>query len=120
MADRELAKMVESAKFIGQPKDKEDPLLRAREQMDEGRGRIVRIFYQLLRLRRDYLLGLLEILCLRSTPAQGYLRLQAETAALVALKNDTKLALNWFSSMTEGRAFYDRYQRSVIGKLSLA
>src|SRR2546428_4193706 len=65
--------------------------------------------YLTVRLKRDFLFGLTDLLRLRLTAAVSYFRVQTETAALIKLMAKTPtLAREWFSVLTdqEGEAFY--------------
>lgn len=70
----------------------------------------------LLRLRRDWLFGLGDLLRLRLTSMIGYLRLQAETVALVIhFSADPRAAGEWLDATPDaGRGFYRSHHAKLL------
>jgi len=90
---------------------------------DEARQAITGIFstltriYLMLRMRRDFFLGISEILRLRYTTAISYYRLQSESFALIHLfGEEPQIAEKWYDATTEhlGRKFYKDYHNKKI------
>ncbi|MFL6192592.1 MAG: hypothetical protein ACJ75H_00365 [Thermoanaerobaculia bacterium] len=97
----------------------EDDFTRAKENFVKGVAFYARL-YLVMRLRRDYLFGLTDLLRLRRTASQGYLRLQAETVAVLAMSLDEpEVGQEWLETMEEdkGKAFYKKYHKRVVQKI---
>ena len=111
--DGQLLNFLESATLIGEPSE-EDITERAREGYLDASADLARVWL-LLRIRRDYLLGLVEIFRLRFIPCLGYLRLQSETASLVSLfSSDSGMAREWTAVIREGgKQFYKKHQKKI-------
>ncbi|MCK4415322.1 MAG: hypothetical protein KAY32_17445 [Candidatus Eisenbacteria sp.] len=74
----------------------------------------------LLRLRRDYLFGLTDLLKNRLVSATGYLRIQSESLAMFLLfANDREGAVLWLRPDRDaGSKFYRRRHKAVRGEMS--
>ena len=71
----------------------------------------------LLRAQRDYFLGISEILKLRYTVSFCFIRVQAESIALIDIFNEKpRIAQDWFNATTNelGKIFYNDYHRKYI------
>lgn len=115
---REKVRFLEQATLLGKVSG-EDPVADAKEALGKAYSVVART-YLVMRLRRDCLFGLIELLRLRLTPALGYLRLQSESTAILALQNsDPVAAREWLdtSSTTGGKNFYNKHHRSIIQTL---
>jgi hypothetical protein len=91
----------------------------AKDAVEKAYSVVARI-YLLLRLRRDFLFGLADLLRLRLTTAIGYLRVQAESiAALALMGGDPALARDWLAtcSRSEGKEFYRKHHQRIVQKL---
>lgn len=111
----QAVKLLQRAASVGN-QFPEDPTRQAKEALERLHSIIGRI-YLLLRLGRDYLLGLGEILKLRITPAMGYLRVQAESLALLKLfANEPRIAQEWLdaTSAQSGRQFYRNNHSKIV------
>jgi hypothetical protein len=94
-------------------------LTRARAAYQDAYSIVARS-YLLLRLRRDLLLGVSDILKLRVTPALGLIRLQCESSAIMHLMVDSSpLATDWMNTLEpgKGRQFYKLYHSRIVAKL---
>ncbi len=72
--------------------------------------------YLLLRIRRDFFLGMAELLRLRYTAATAYYRLQSESFALIKLfGNKPQIAQDWMNATTNtlGHDFFKKYQKQI-------
>jgi hypothetical protein len=107
----ETAKLLQTAVLIGQgPGD--DPVLKAKTDLQKAYSVIARCIL-LLRLGRDYLFGLTDLLRLRLASLFGYLRLQTESVAILMLMaKDSDIAADWLN--LEGKEFYGKYHRRRI------
>ena len=76
-------KLLEQSTLIGNL-EQNDLATKAKKALEEGKAVIART-YLIMRLGRDFLFGLSDLLRLRSTGMFGYLRVQTETAAILAL-----------------------------------
>lgn len=111
----EAVKYLQSAVLIGK-ESKEDETSKAKAALEKLYSVIGRI-YLLLRFGRDYLLGLSEILKLRVTPAMGYLRVQAESVALLKLfADEPHVAQDWLDATASesGKQFYQNHHTKII------
>jgi hypothetical protein len=107
--------LLEQARLIGQIKG-DDPVAEAQDALYKGNSVIARA-YLLLRLERDFLFGLSDLLRLRVTSMFGYLRVQTETVAILALSaTDSALAVDWLK-LKEGKDFYNKHHRKIIEKV---
>jgi hypothetical protein len=94
-----------------------DPVAEAQDALRKGNSVIARV-YLLLRLERDFLFGLSDLLRLRVTSMFGYLRVQTETVAILTLSStDWAMAVDWLNSLEGGKEFYKKYQGRIINKL---
>jgi hypothetical protein len=112
------AKLLEQATLIGQTEGR-DVLAEARDALYKGNSVIARV-YLLLRLERDFLFGLSDLLRLRVTSMFGYLRVQTETVAILTLlATDSGMAVDWLNTsyLKSGKAFYSKHHRKIIEKL---
>lgn len=92
----DLTRLLKNATLLGQaPAD--DPLGEAKDAFERSCSFIVRIWL-LLRFKRDYHWGLSQLFMRRLSPSFGYLRLQAETAATIAMSLDPKFADEWLAT----------------------
>lgn len=74
----------------------------------------------LLRLRRDFVFGIGDLLKLRVTPPLGLLRLQCESTALMHLMAERpSIATRWMKTLQqqEGRQFYNDFHSQIVAKL---
>lgn len=107
--------LLEQAKLIGKVAG-HDPVAEAQDALYKGNSVIARL-YLLLRLERDFLFGLSDLLRLRVTSMFGYLRVQAETVAILTLSaTDSAIAVNWLNPK-EGKKFYKKHHNRIIDKL---
>ena len=73
--------------------------------------------YLLLRMRRDFFLGISELLRLRYTTAISFYRLQCESFALIKLfGSEPSIAQEWHDATSEtlGRQFYNKYHKRIV------
>ena len=114
----ELAKLLERTTLIGTPEG-DDPIAAAQESMHKAYSVVARS-YLMLRLRRDFQFGLSDLLKLRLTAALGYLRLQSESSALLALMaEEAKIAVAWLDPFSpgKGRQFHQKYHPSIVARM---
>lgn len=110
----ENVRFLEQATLIGQV-DGLDPAADAKEAITGGNSVIARI-YLLLRLGRDFFFGFTDLLRRRLTSMQGYLRIQAETAAILVLcGKNSSVAVDWLNK--EGKEFYYKHHKNVVHEL---
>jgi hypothetical protein len=108
--------LLEQAKLIGRMEG-HDPVAEAQNALHKGNSVIARL-YLILRLERDFLFGLSDLLRLRTTSMFGYLRVQTETVAILTLLGtDSAMAVDWLNSLKGGKEFYKKYHRRIINKL---
>jgi hypothetical protein len=111
----QTASLLEQAKLIGHVEG-DDPVAEAQDALHKGNSVIGRV-YLLLRLERDFLFGLSDLLRLRVTSMFGYLRVQTETVAILALSaTDSAMAVNWLNAK-EGKEFYKNHHHKIVDKL---
>jgi hypothetical protein len=111
-------RFLEEAKLIGHVVGA-DPDAEAKDALERANSVIARS-YLLLRLGRDFFFGLTDLLRLRLTSMHGYVRIQAETTAILALCGaEPPMATNWLNmdTLEEGRTFYRKYQSRITAKL---
>jgi hypothetical protein len=111
-------KIVRSLEDSAPPDEQDitDPDQQAREHLYRANSVIART-YLILRLRRDFLFGIADLLKLRLIPALGYLRIQSESTAILALMaNSPAMAVDWLNPEA-GRKFYNRYHGEVVKKM---
>jgi len=109
---------LERATLIGHV-DGADPDAEAKDALARANSVIARS-YLLLRLGRDFFFGLTDLLRLRLTSMHGYVRIQAETTAILALcGEELPMATDWLNVDTpeEGTAFYRKYRSKITAKL---
>jgi len=69
-----------------------------------------------LRVERDLLFAVSDLLRLRLSSATGYMRPVAECfAQMVLLAQDPTMGEEWFASASRGKAFHDRWHSRVVG-----
>lgn len=115
---KEFIKLLELSPIIGTING-EDPIGDGKKALENGYSIVVRTFL-LLRLARDFLRGLTEILKLRITPAIGILRLQAESIALISLiKDNSEIAHSWINAISTGKSllFFNKYHSRIVEKI---
>jgi hypothetical protein len=108
--------LLSTASLIG---GTEDDFTKAKGDFVQGVAFYARL-YLLMRLRRDYLFGLTDLLRLRITASQGYLRLQAETVAVLALALvEPEIGQEWLDTMEgeNGKNFYKRHHKRIVQKI---
>jgi hypothetical protein len=111
----ELVKFLEQATLIGDA-GPSDPVSQARADLHRAHSVIART-YLVLRLRRDFLLGLSDLMKFRLIPALGYLRIQSESTAILALMVvDPGMSTDWLNPHSGGK-FYKRYHSKVVEKM---
>lgn len=74
----------------------------------------------LLRLQRDFLLGILSLLRLQVTASVGCLRLEVESIALLALFGDKpELGVHWWKAFdpAAGKVFHKTYHHQVVERM---
>ena len=111
-------RFLEDGKLIGHV-DGTDPLAAAKDAVERANSVIARS-YLILRLGRDFFFGLTDLLRLRLTSMHGYVRIQAESTAILALCGEEPLvATDWLNVDTpeEGRTFYKKYHKKITAKL---
>jgi hypothetical protein len=111
-------RFLEEATLIGQVPGA-DPVADAKEAVERANSVIARS-YLLLRLGRDFFFGLSDLLRLRLTSMHGYVRIQAETAAILALCGaEPDVAVDWLNMATteEGKRFYNKYHTRITANL---
>ena len=112
---RELVGFLEQATFLGELTGA-DPISTAKSDLARAHSAIART-YLILRLRRDFLFGLADLLKLRLIPALGYLRLQSESTAILALiAADPSMSIEWLNP-NSGRKFYKNYHGKIVEKM---
>lgn len=112
---REMVGFLEQASFLGQTTG-EDPIAQAKDDLQRANSAVART-YLILRLRRDFLFGLADLLRLRLIPALGYLRIQSESTAILALiAGNPGIATEWLNPES-GRKFYRTHHGKVIEKM---
>jgi hypothetical protein len=112
---KEAVRFLEQATLIGQAKGP-DAVFEARTALYKANSVVARI-YLILRLRRDFLFGVSDLLKLRLISTLGYLRIQSESAAILAiLGKEPAMALEWLDP-DSGRNFYKKYQGRIVKKM---
>lgn len=113
----QLVALLEQAELVGSI-DSGDPAKKAKEGIATAWSDYARTLL-IMRLHRDYVFGLADLLRLRLTPAIGYLRLQSETIGLLSLfTEDERLALDWMNLVKGGgKEFFQRTQSRLREKL---
>jgi hypothetical protein len=117
-AAEQNVRFLEEATLVGQVLGT-DPVAEAKEAVERANSVIARS-YLLLRLGRDFFFGLSDLLRLRLTSMHGYVRIQAETAAILALCGaEPAVAVDWLNMATpeEGKKFYNKYHKKITAKL---
>lgn len=102
----ENVRFLEQATLIGQMTG-QDPVADAKDAVGKANSVIARV-YLLLRLGRDFFFGLSDLLRFRVTSMVGYLRVQCETTAILALLGaDLATAVEWLNmaSPKQARSF---------------
>jgi hypothetical protein len=112
VSDTEILEFLRSAVLIGEnhPNDKSQG---AKEAIEEAQTILVRTML-CMRLQRDFMFGLSNILQGKITPAIGYVRIQAETMGIMKLMiNNTTLALDWLNSSSANSTFYNDWHGKI-------
>lgn len=112
----EILRYLNSATLIGKP-TKIDKTQQAKSALVTAQSISVRSFL-LMRLHRDFLYGLSDLLRFRITPSIGYIRIQSETSGLLKFfaENQTSTIVNeWLSTHTkeEGRSFHNKWHSKI-------
>jgi hypothetical protein len=118
VSGNEVLKFLSKATLIGDHPSS-DPSAKAQVSLAQAVSVISRA-YLMVRMARDYLFGLTDLLRLRITPAVGYLRLQAESAGLLKLiLEEPPVAQAWLDSLLEnqGKAFHDRWHSEIVHRI---
>lgn len=114
LKDDDALGFLSQAELIGQP-PAADSSADAKRSFISAIAVVARA-YLMIRIARDYIFGVTDILRLRITPATGYIRLQAESAGLLKLMStEPEAAQAWFNSMikNEGKEFYNVWHPKV-------
>lgn len=112
---RELVNFLEQATLIGEA-EKVDPVSQAQVNLQRANSAVART-YLILRLRRDFLFGLADLMKLRLIPALGYLRIQSESTAILALiASNPSMSIDWLNPHSGGK-FYKNHHRKVVEKM---
>jgi hypothetical protein len=114
----EMVTFLEKATLIGKM-SAQDPVAEAKNAVGKANSVIARS-YLILRLGRDFFFGLSDLLRFKVTSMLGYIRVQTETVALLALLGtDLAMAVEWLNMTTpeEGKDFYRKHHGKMIGKL---
>lgn len=112
---KETVRFLEQATLIGQAKGP-DAVSKARTALHKANSVIART-YLVLRLRRDFLFGVSDLLKLRLIAALGYLRIQSESAAILAiLGEEPAMSLEWLDP-NSGQKFYKKHQGRIVSKM---
>ncbi len=109
----EVLQFLRSAKLIGNAKTG-DKTESAQVSLLDAQTILVRIIL-CMRLQRDFLFGISDLLKCRISPATGYIRLQAETAGIMkAMTENNLIATDWLSSMTiSDNKFYLAWHKTI-------
>jgi len=119
VSGNELLGMLKQATLIGPPPSG-DSTADAKVNLDKATAVLART-YLILRLQRDFLFGMTDLLRLRITPALGYLRIQAETVGILKLLSDSPhIAQEWLNADIgeSGKKFFNKHNRKVIKSIS--
>ena len=119
VAPSEAMKLLEFGTLVGNP-GANDNSKQTQEALIEALASASRSIL-LLRLRRDYLFGLTDLLRGRVTMSAGYLRLQAESVAILfACQNSPAIGAQWLRTQddSEGREFYKTHHQTLLGILT--
>ena len=93
-----------------------DPTTRAKAEFHNAVAILARAHIA-LRLGRDFLFGITDMLRLRITPSLGILRMQSESAGqLRLLVNHPELGEDWFASAREdqGKVFHKKWHSKIV------
>jgi hypothetical protein len=114
----EMVTFLEKATLIGEMPE-HDPVEEAKNAVGKANSVIARS-YLILRLGRDFFFGLSDLLRHRATSMVGYLRVQCETTAILALLGENSaMAVEWLNmtSPDEGKDFYRKHHGKITSKL---
>jgi len=113
----DILQFLRSAKLIGKAKSG-DYTENAKESLLDAQTILVRVIL-CMRLQRDFLFGISELLKCRITPAIGYIRLQAETAGIMKVMTENNLiATDWLSSISQkDNNFYRDWHKTIKDSL---
>lgn len=112
----EAFKLVKDSILIGSKDIENDDTSKAKKSIENIYSILSRI-YLLLRLRRDFFLGMAELLRLRYTTAIGYYRLQCESIALLKVFSDMpSIAQEWMSAFSTelSKKFYYKFHKKIV------
>ena len=116
MAPDAATQMLDEAILLGS-KGIEDDAAVAKRHLVEGKGKWARLrLFQ--RLRRDFDLGIIELLRNHAVSSMGYLRVQSETIALAAaIVEKPEMGSEWWDaiSMDAGKAFHAKHNSRIRG-----
>jgi hypothetical protein len=121
MPSDEATEMLDEAVLIG---GTQDDAAQAKQSLVGGKAKYARLRL-LQRLRRDFDLGLLDLLRNHIVSSMGYLRVQSETAALaVAIAENPSVGSEWWDALTldAGRAFHRKHNprlRELMKRMGL-
>ncbi len=115
---RDAYGLLGSATLVGQPKGP-DVVGQAKTDLHAATGFVARC-YLTLRLRRDFLFGMSDVLKNRVISGLGYLRLQCESLAFIRLITaDNEMGSKWLGAHSgeEGQAFFKRFNSQVVEEI---
>jgi len=108
-----LLKKATVLSFNNKDNDKTSEAKKALDNIFSNMSRI----YLLMRLKRDFFLGMAELLRLRYTTAISFYRLQTESFALIKYFSDNPhVAQEWIEATTEekGKKFYINHHSNIV------
>lgn len=114
LREQDALDLLRQATLVGTPST-EDSLGQAKGGFDAATQLLARMNLA-LRVRRDLVFCISDLLRLRVSPATGYLRLQSETAGLLLLMlTESTIADEWFESgdSEKGRAFHKKWNPKI-------
>jgi len=106
-------KYARKAILIGDMPDEDSEFVKT--SLSHAMSTTARVFLA-LRLKKDFLNGLTDLLRARVISSNGYMRIQSENAAIIVLlSEDNRVGEDWLSSADEaaGRKFYRKYQSQI-------
>lgn len=118
LKDNQAINYLRDALLIGGD-ESNDPTSKARVDLHKTIAILARVHIS-LRLRRDFLFGITDILRLRITSALGYMRVQSESfGQLKLLVHHPELGEDWFASADEkkGKHFHDKWHSRVVSAI---
>jgi hypothetical protein len=99
--------------------DANDPTTQAKINLQKATAILARMHIA-LRLGRDFLFGITDMLSLRITPALGYMRVQSESfGQLKLLVDHPELGEEWFSSADDakGKQFHNNWHSRIVSAI---